>query len=86
MPAITDKALEESLNGVDAKFSDAHKNLDEIARSVATFQFSTDDLRNRLNALALRVKEQKAFLALYLKTDKNNRASLFYKQVSTTAK
>jgi hypothetical protein len=85
MPAITDKALEESLNGVDAKFSDAHKNLDEIARSVATFQFSTDDLRNRLNALALRVKEQKAFLALYLKTDKNNRASLFYKQVSTTA-
>jgi hypothetical protein len=85
-PAIPDKALQALLDGIDTKLSDAHKKLDEIAKTEATFKFSTDDLRARLNALAVKVKEQKDFLKLYLNTAAANRQSLFYKQVSTTGK
>ena len=86
MPAMTDKALQDILNGADTKLVNAHKNLEEIASSAASFKFSTEDLLNRLNTLALRIKEQRSFLALYLNTDINNRASLFYKSVSRNGK
>lgn len=80
-PVITDKALQSLLDGVDTKLSAAHKKLDEIERSQAVFKFSTEEIRNRLNALASRVNEQKGFLKLYLNTAIANRQSLFYKQV-----
>ena len=83
MPAVPDKAMENLLEGINTKLLDAHKNLDEIERTAAVFIFSTEDLRNKLNSLAARVKEQKEFLNLYLSTSKANRQSLFYiKQVT----
>ena len=85
-PAVTDNALQALLDGIDTELSAAHKKLDEIAKTEATFKFSTEDLRSRLNVLAVRVKEQKDFLKLYLSTAIMNRQSLFYKQVTSTAK
>ncbi len=82
-PSITDIALQALLDGIATKLSTAHKKLDEIARTEATFKFSTDDVRTRLNALAVRVKEQKDFLSIYFNTAVPNRQSLFYnKQVT----
>lgn len=82
-PSITDNALQALLDGIATKLSTAHKKLDEIARTEATFKFSTDDVRTRLNALAVRVKEQKDFLSIYFNTAVPNRQSLFYnKQVT----
>lgn len=86
-PAITDNALQGLFDGVDKKFMLANKNLDEIAKSEATFTFSTDAVRNKLNILAARIKEQNDFLSLYLSTAEANRQSLFYnKQVSSSGK
>jgi Transglutaminase-like superfamily. len=85
-PSITDKALEALLEGIDTKLSNAHKKLDEIARSEATFTFSTDELRKALNALAVKVQEQEDFLKLYLNTATAKRQSLFYKQVTSSGK
>ncbi|HEY8687681.1 MAG TPA: transglutaminase domain-containing protein [Chitinophagaceae bacterium] len=86
-PAITDNALQALLYGIDTKLSAANKKLDEIAKTEASFKFSTEDVRDRLNALAIRVKEQKDFLKTYLTTATANRQSLFYnKQVTRTEK
>ena len=86
-PAIADEALQTLLDGIDTKLLQAHKKLDEIATSAATFTFSTEALRNKLNAIHLLVKEQKDFLDIYFTTAKANRQSLFYnKQVTSVAK
>lgn len=77
-PAIADNALQGLLEEIDTKLLDAGNKLNEIARSEAVFKFSTDDVRDRLNALAIHVKEQKDFLKLYLTTAAANRQSLFY--------
>jgi hypothetical protein len=86
-PAITDNALQSLLDGIDTKLLTAHKKLDEIAKTEASFKFSTEDVRDRLNSLAVRVKEQKDFLKTYLNTAIANRQSLFYnKQVTHSGK
>lgn len=86
-PPIADDALKALLDGIDAKLLQAHKKLDEIARSEATFQFSTDAVRDKINALTSHVKEQKSFLSIYLNTAKANRAALFYnKQITSSGK
>ncbi len=87
MPATTDNALQALLDGVDARLSSAHKKLDGIAKTEASFKFSTDAIRERLDALAVRVNVQKDFLKAYLNTASANRQSLFYiKQMSRTDK
>jgi hypothetical protein len=86
IPAISDKAMSTLLDGADTKIANAHKKLDEIENSVATFKFSTEDIRTQLNSLLKRVNAQKEFLTLYLATAKNNRQSLFFKEVSSAGK
>ncbi|HUS03706.1 MAG TPA: hypothetical protein VMY77_18330, partial [Chitinophagaceae bacterium] len=81
-----DNALEALLNGLDGRLYSAHKKLNEIDKTEAVFKFSTEEIRNRLNALAIRVKEQKDFLKLYLNTTVASRQSLFYKQVTKAEK
>ena len=82
-PAITDNALQALLYGIDAKLLSGHKKLDEIANTEASFKFSTDAVRDKLNALALRVNVQKDFLKTYLNTAIANRQSLFYNKQFT---
>lgn len=86
-PARSDNALQALLDGIETKLLLAHKKLDKIAKSQATFQFSTENVKERLIALAAHVKEQKDFLKLYLSTPIANRQSLFYtKQVTNAGK
>lgn len=85
-PAITDNAMQALLDGIDSKLAAANKKLDEIAKTEATFTFSTDDVRDKINALTHRSKEQKDFLKTYLNTAAINRPSLFYKQVTRSEK
>ena len=86
-PAITDNALRALLYGIDAKLSSANKKLDEIAKTEASFKFSTDAIRERLNALALSVDVQKDFLKTYISTSAENRQPLFYtKQLTRSHK
>ena len=85
-PATTDDALVDLLSGIDSKLSSAHKKLNEIDKTEAVFKFSTEEIRNRLNALSVRVKEQKDFLKLYLTTAAASRQTLFYKQVTKSEK
>ena len=82
-PVITDNALQALLDGIDTKLLAAHKKLDEIAKTEATYKFSTEAVRDRLHALALRVKEQQGFLTIYFNTAIANRASLFYNKQLT---
>ncbi len=71
------------LEGINIKLLDADNKLNEIGKSEAVFKFGTEDIKARLNALAIHLKEQKDFLLLYLTTAAANRQSLFYtKQVS----
>ncbi|HUS02445.1 MAG TPA: transglutaminase domain-containing protein, partial [Chitinophagaceae bacterium] len=51
-PSMTDNALEALLNGLDGRLYSAHKKLNEIDKTEAVFKFSTEEIRNRLNALA----------------------------------
>lgn len=77
-PEITDKAMGGLLEGIDGKLTQAHTMLNEIDRSAAVFKFSTEELRNKLNRLAVRVKDQNDFLRKYLSTATDSRHSLFY--------
>ena len=57
----------------------ALKKVDEIERSPATFTFSAEALRNKLNLMLGRINEQQDFLSRYLATNSTERNSLFYK-------
>ncbi len=84
-PLITDDALQALLSGIDAKLLSANKMLDVIDKTEATFTFSTEAVREKLNALASRVSAQKDFLKIYFNTAKASRQLLFYNK-QTSAK
>jgi succinate dehydrogenase flavin-adding protein (antitoxin of CptAB toxin-antitoxin module) len=79
MPEKTDSEIQTLLDGIDTKLQSAIKNLDEIDRSTATFTIGTQHVRERVQALVKRIKDQKDFVAMYTATEKNTRQSLFYK-------
>ncbi|MDQ6757384.1 MAG: hypothetical protein M3004_10660 [Bacteroidota bacterium] len=85
-PAIADTELKLLLDGINAKLLDGNAQLDKIAKSAATFTFSTDAVRNKLKSMEVRVKEQKDFLNIYINTAKDIRASLFYNKQFTAGK
>ncbi len=78
-PEKTDAELKALLDGIDTKLLSSLQKLDEIDKSQATFTIGTHHVRDRLNALLERVKDQRNFLERYLSTAKSDRASLFYK-------
>ena len=77
-PEKTDAELQALLDGIDNKLDSSLKKLDEVDKSQATLTLGTDPVRNRLNVLSVKIKEQKDFLNRYLNTDKSTRKSLFY--------
>jgi len=79
IPEKTDTEIQTLLDGIDSKLQLAIKNLDEIDRSKATFTIGTQHVRDRIQALVKRIKDQKDFVAMYTATEKNTRQALFYK-------
>ncbi len=78
-PLKSDPELLAMLNGLDKKLVSALKKVDEIERSPATFTFSAEALRNKLDLMLVRINAQLDFLARYLATNSTERNSLFYK-------
>jgi Transglutaminase-like superfamily len=78
-PEITDTELQALLDGIDKKLLSSMKKLDQIDKSEATFTIGTDYVRNRVNTLMDRIKEQKDFVKRYTGTAKSSRELLFYK-------
>ena len=77
-PEKTDLELLALLDGIDNKLDSSLKKLDEVDKSKATLTLGTDPVRDRLNVLLKKIKEQRDFLNRYLSTDKSNRKTLFY--------
>ena len=77
-PEKTDAELQSLLDGLDNKLNSSLKKLDEVDKSPATLTLGTEQVRNRLNVLLEKIKEQKKFLNQYLNTDKIERKTLFY--------
>lgn len=76
--AVSDHVLEKMLEGLEEKITNAQAHLDRIEKTEASFTFSTEAPRNKLQSLALKVREQKAFLRSYLSTAKDKRTGLFF--------
>ena len=77
-PEKPDVELRALLGGIDNKLDSSLKKLDAVDKSNATLTFGTDPVRDKLNVLLEKIKEQKDFLNRYLNTDKSKRKSLFY--------
>jgi len=77
-PGKTDAELRALLEGIDKKLDSSLKKLDEVDKSKATLTLGTEPVRNRINILLKKIKEQKDFLDRYLNTEKSGRKSLFY--------
>ena len=86
IPLIPDKNLSKLLAGIEAKLLNAFKQLEEINRTEATFTFSTEVVRDKINALSKRVQEQEQFIKHYINTPAANRQTLFYNEVTQAAK
>ena len=78
-PAKSDAELQSMLSGIDRKILSAIKKLDQVDKTPATFTFSTEALRTKLNTLLSKVNDQQEFLKRYLATLETDRDSLFYK-------
>ena len=86
VPLIPDKNLSKMLAGIEVTLLKAFEQLEEINRTEATFTFSTEAVRNKINTLLTQVKEQEQFINHYINTPAANRQSLFYNEVTQDAK
>lgn len=78
-PEKTDTELQALLHGLDVRLSSSIKKLDEIDKSPATFTIGTDQVKERIKGLFIRIREQQDFVNRYTSTAKNSRQTLFYK-------
>ncbi len=78
-PEKSDENIQALLHGLDNKLLLSLKKLEEIDRSQATFTIGTHHVKDRINTLLNRIKDQKEFVSRYTGTEKNNRQALFYK-------
>jgi hypothetical protein len=79
IPTKPDDETRALLDPIAGIISSAEKKLDQIGRSVENLQYDTGPLQKRLDALALRVKEQQLFLKQYVESSLADRGKLFYK-------
>ena len=75
--STTDDALQKLLMEIDLKFAAALKKLKVIDETEAVFQFSTEEVREKIKALETKTEEQKSFLKIYLNTPSSSRKLLF---------
>ena len=79
MPTKSDTEIAGLLNPIYGIVIMANKKLNNIGRQVENFQYDTENLRNRLDALNKRVREQQLFMKHYLESSVADRGKLFYK-------
>ncbi len=79
-PAKTDAAISTLFDSVENRLASAFKKMDDIGTKVENFQYDTDGLKNNLDALFVRVKEQQFFLKRYFASSLAEREKLLYQQ------
>lgn len=72
-PAKTDTEINGLFAAIDTLLFSAQNKLNEIGGKIENFQYDTDGLKNNLDVLQARVKEQKDFLKHYLATNTSER-------------
>jgi hypothetical protein len=78
-PAKPDAAISTLFDSVENRLSSACKKMDDIGTKVENYQYDTDGLKNNLDALSARVKEQRVFLKRYFASSVAEREKLLYK-------
>ena len=78
IPAKPDAEISTLLDPIVLILLSANKKLDKIGQSVENFQYNTDQLRQRLNALNKRLAEQNNFLNRYLAATVAEREKMIY--------
>ncbi len=79
MPAKPDTEIAGLLDPIYGILIIANTKLNNIGREVENFQYDTENLKSRLDALKRRVREQQYFLKHYLESSVAERGKLFYK-------
>ena len=79
IPAKPDAEISTLLDPIILILLSANKKLDKIGQSVENFQYNTDGVKNKIDALHLRVQEQQHFLKQYMQSSLADRGKLFYK-------
>jgi hypothetical protein len=77
-PARSDAAISILFDSVEKRLSKAYKKLKEIGTKVENYQYDTDGLKNNLDILSARVKEQQVFLKRYFASSVAERERLLY--------
>ena len=79
MPARPDGEIAIMLEPVNGLINEAKVHIDHVGLVVENFQYDTEALNRRLDALKTRVKEQQDFINSYLHTKPMERIKLFLK-------
>ncbi len=79
MPARPDGEIGVMLEPVNGLINEAKVHIDHVGLIVENFQYDTEALNRRLDALKARVKEQQDFINSYLHTKPTERIKLFLK-------
>lgn len=79
IPAKSDIEIAGLLDPISGILIIANNKLNNIGREVQNFQYDTENLKSRLDALKKRVREQRYFLKYYLESSVIERRKLFYK-------
>jgi len=78
-PARSDAEIKALLDPVGVLLLSARQKIDKMGRTVENFQYDPDPIKDRINILSDRVREQKKFLERYLAVSVTERSKLFYK-------
>lgn len=77
-PLKTDAAIIALFDTIEIRLSAAYQKLNKIGTKVENYQYDTDGLKNNLDALSKRVKEQQFFLKRYFASSIAEREKLLY--------
>jgi len=77
-PAKADAEISVLFDSISNRLSSAYKKMNDVGKKVENFQYDTDGLKNNLDALAARVKEQSLFLKRYFASSITEREKLLY--------
>ena len=78
LPAKGDAVVEGMLKPISLLITDARKKLDEIGKIAQNFQYDTQSLRQRLDAVSKRTEEQRNFLKKYFAAAVPDKEKMLY--------
>lgn len=78
-PTKTDSEINTQFMFVDSLLASAYKKMDDVGRHVENYQYDTDGLKQNLDTLSERIKDQKVFLKKYFAAGVAEREKLLYK-------